>query len=822
MRLILYSLWMFRILIKTNSRFRLVVCQLHELRDCANHKELNETLAVLPQTLTEIYTQILERISKHQRKRVITILQLVLFHWDILSIEMARDAIIIDPTQSSAEFDDDKQVFELRDFAKMCGPLVAIDWEKQVSASREEPSGILRIAHFSVREYLTNSDQVHEDFKDAFQESTAYTCFTQMGLSYLRLIPPSEAYRVTMERYPLAEFAMDWPSYAHSVQRNTIVAEAIRCFFTNDAYHTFVQLYNHWDSINTDEFVENEEISDHLWILSSLGLDDCLAAALNESNTTALLHTGGLKLDLGKLRPTFQEFDPLVRICRDWESTPRKERPREHRERALYFAARNGSSSIVKALLAHRVDAHVEGGKKGTALNAAMHFHKPDVVNILQEHYDTLDPKKFTSAVLNTLKFSAQAYRGLPVYSETWVQQALTRITHSESGFNEILRAALLYGNQDLVDLSLGKVQPDVSSKVVGITFVDAIRAGQENCAERILRMVDNSPQYPPNEGLVNSATSVLINTLDEQYGRAALHWAAERGYVGLTKALISRHAKIDFRDNFDETPLHRAAEHGRTEVAEILIAQGADTKAIDKCFRVPLRSAFLYDHLDTCWTASPSHLGDQSFPSLLNEIDLGNICEDTPQAPQSTERVVDQRWWRTGLQRRIESNYPEARSFLHNISNLYEFRRRVELELESFEENSLFQLVRQLRDAILSGEHERVQEALHGSHVPKVVNARLFQDAMSTPLLLAASKAFHEIFRILLDKGANPTLMDLSGRSAMQNLDPKKYGPHVNIPIFASLVKQGWGLDDPDNPGQTYLDFGKVDHPFLKTSIID
>ncbi|KAF4543371.1 putative multiple ankyrin repeats single kh domain protein [Lasiodiplodia theobromae] len=63
------------------KKFRLVFCQLEELRTCFNYEDLLETLQSLPQTLEDTYTRILDGLtSKKQRQRAITILQLLLFH----------------------------------------------------------------------------------------------------------------------------------------------------------------------------------------------------------------------------------------------------------------------------------------------------------------------------------------------------------------------------------------------------------------------------------------------------------------------------------------------------------------------------------------------------------------------------------------------------------------------------------------------------------------------------------------------------------------------------------------------------------------------
>lgn len=530
---------------------------------------------------------------------------------------MALDAIITDPSQDLA-FDPINRFPSQRDLARVCGALVTIDWLRP-----EKPSGVLRIAHFSVREYLT-SNKIPPDFQNALKQPEAAISFTKISLGYLRHIPKFPCSVVERITYPLTGFAMQLPYFAYGLHEEESVVKEIAHFFTSDAYHSFVRLYNRWDSIKTDYYAEFPDVSDHLWILSSLELDDYLLPTMtgddssyllnqhveapsmeprHSENTTIPLSSTAPRLNLGRLRPSFSEFDPLIRICGG------SCKPRVREETALYLAARKGWSSIVEALLLHDFKSHIQGGEHGTALNAAMYFDKPDVVDILQKHYEnTLDPQHFTSAVLNTMKCEIGLWKSEKFHDwlekPFWLQKALNRLAFGHSGFGEVLRTALLYGDQDLVDWTLENSPSLVSQGVIESTIVDTLRFCEVHHVETILRMVNDSSHE-------NLATRSLIGTHDGKYRRSDLHWAASKGYVGVTLSLIKlRGADIHLKDRFGETPLHCAAREGQTEVARILISHGADTEAVDDSFRTPLLSAFLQGHHHTCQIFSPTELG--------------------------------------------------------------------------------------------------------------------------------------------------------------------------------------------------------------------
>ncbi|MHC4661912.1 MAG: ankyrin repeat domain-containing protein [Planctomycetota bacterium] len=71
--------------------------------------------------------------------------------------------------------------------------------------------------------------------------------------------------------------------------------------------------------------------------------------------------------------------------------------------------------------------------------------------------------------------------------------------------------------------------------------------------------------------------------------GRAALHVAAEKGYLKAARLLIYNGASPDGRMHFERTPLHVAAEYNQRGIAALLIEHGADIEAKDHEGMTPL-----------------------------------------------------------------------------------------------------------------------------------------------------------------------------------------------------------------------------------------
>jgi ankyrin repeat protein len=75
------------------------------------------------------------------------------------------------------------------------------------------------------------------------------------------------------------------------------------------------------------------------------------------------------------------------------------------------------------------------------------------------------------------------------------------------------------------------------------------------------------------------------------------LFMAAEEGYESIVVLLIEAGAKVDQKDNRDNTAMSAAAEHGHAGTIRILAEEGADLNARDWLGRSPLESALEHSH---------------------------------------------------------------------------------------------------------------------------------------------------------------------------------------------------------------------------------
>ncbi len=75
------------------------------------------------------------------------------------------------------------------------------------------------------------------------------------------------------------------------------------------------------------------------------------------------------------------------------------------------------------------------------------------------------------------------------------------------------------------------------------------------------------------------------------------LHYAAALGHVETAAELVGLGARIDSTNTRGETPLHKAAEYGHAGVVEALLKLNASTSIMDCSGNTPLQTALQHGH---------------------------------------------------------------------------------------------------------------------------------------------------------------------------------------------------------------------------------
>ncbi|KAF8510451.1 hypothetical protein JB92DRAFT_3118991 [Gautieria morchelliformis] len=147
-----------------HGMFRWVVCQLDALRKCRSPYELRKTLTNLPKTLYETYDRILLDIDESNREYALKLLQWLAFSVDPVSLRLAVEVLATDPDAKTGPlFDPERRFDDPRDILTLCSSLVSVTtvtddilWYPEYIKDGQGKFTELRLAHFSVREYLVS------------------------------------------------------------------------------------------------------------------------------------------------------------------------------------------------------------------------------------------------------------------------------------------------------------------------------------------------------------------------------------------------------------------------------------------------------------------------------------------------------------------------------------------------------------------------------------------------------------------------------------------------------------------------------------------
>jgi len=197
---------------------------------------VKKALKSLPKTLYETYDRILLNINEEDRRDALRVLQWLSFSVRPISVEEGVEVLATDPDAGDGVlFDPDRRPFDPRQIAAICPSLVTIIvtdvGRGNVEAAEDEDTSIdsywehitelteLRLAHFSVREYLISDYLRLRDDKLSFyyfNKRIAETTIARTCLAYLlQFNQPGCIYSSTRESSPLSDYAaVHWMEHA--------------------------------------------------------------------------------------------------------------------------------------------------------------------------------------------------------------------------------------------------------------------------------------------------------------------------------------------------------------------------------------------------------------------------------------------------------------------------------------------------------------------------------------------------------------------------------------------------------------------------------
>ncbi|KKP04536.1 hypothetical protein THAR02_03362 [Trichoderma harzianum] len=193
-----------------------------ERSDGISSSEILQALLNLPKGLDQTYERILRMIDPKYQEQIISCLQWLAFSYTPLSVEQLAHIFILRPSDMDTSqkimqrLNQSEQLFDSQDVLAYFSGLVL------------EEFGIVRLAHFSVKEYL-NSSRIHRD--DAvslgFSEADAHLSIAYWCLAYHIYLSTPDSYTIQTQ-YPLKSYSTNsWPRHLEMVPYKFWTAQVV-------------------------------------------------------------------------------------------------------------------------------------------------------------------------------------------------------------------------------------------------------------------------------------------------------------------------------------------------------------------------------------------------------------------------------------------------------------------------------------------------------------------------------------------------------------------------------------------------------------------
>ena len=376
----------FEHLLKYTARFRWAACQLDSLRNCLSLQELRNALNSLPKTLDDTYARILCDIDERHYQYAFKILQWLAYAGRPLKLTELAEVIAIN-VEENPRFDPDKRLLDPRDILRICFSLISLEDQKFSHQDNENNTVIVKLAHFSVKEYLV-SERILEGKAKSYRiedisanKLISYDCIVYL----LQLDDYNSLDNQVLTQFPLAIYAAQyWTQHAQVVERYSGFDP---CLATELFLSKGFGLLNWIRLDDPDEGHGWESLQKHpnticspMYYASMAGLYELVQILLeNEAN----VNTQGGRYGNALQAASYGGYDRVVQMLLE-KGADVNMRGGKH-STALCVASDYGHDKVVQILLEKGADVNAQGRYYGNALQAASVWGHNRVVQILLE-----------------------------------------------------------------------------------------------------------------------------------------------------------------------------------------------------------------------------------------------------------------------------------------------------------------------------------------------------------------------------------------------------------------------------------------------------
>ena len=387
------------------------------------------------------------------------------------------------------------------------------------SGQRLERDTKVRLAHFSVKEYL-ESDRILKSNAEGFYLESAkeHRFLAQSCLTYILHYSSSIGKTSTQQdlvTFPLLQYAACSWFYHSSLQQEGEMSREIALLSSDSATHNWLLIHQ----------------PDQPW----------------EGAFQALKHTGS-----GLYYASFLGLEAVVtKLLRSGSDVNAQE---GHYGSALHAASSGGHEKVVKMLMDAGADVNGQGGYNSSALQAASsRGHEKVVKMLIDAGADVNGQGGYNSSALQ-----AASSRGYEKVVKMLID-AGADVNGQGVFYGSVLQAASSRGHEKVVKMLID-AGADVNGQ--GGYNSSVLQAASSRGYEKVVKMLIDAGADVNGQGGYNSS---------------ALQAASSRGHEKVVKMLIDAGADVNGQGGYNSSVLQAASSGGHEKVVKMLIDAGAD-----------------------------------------------------------------------------------------------------------------------------------------------------------------------------------------------------------------------------------------------------
>ena len=536
---------------------------------------MKAALTSLPVTLDATYERMLNAIEEACRKEALVLLRWLTYATSPPTLGELAEATIIDPSDAGDVDFDNRGGIE--DTLEILSGLIALEVDQRNDAdgdkddeshSEDACSDVtamvphinnntkVRLAHFSVKEYLESKRILHGGAKEFYLDNTKEQGFlAQSCLTYLVHYSNNEQktrMKDDLVLFPLLEYAARSWFHHSSCQRSEEVAREVSFLRSEAAMADWLLVYepdNPW----AGSFEERRNTGSGLYYGSLTGLDLVVNALLEAGfDVNAQRGRYGTALQAA----SSEGHEKVVKTLMDAGADVNAQGG--YYGNALYAASQGGHTKVVQMLINTGVaDVNAQGGSHGSALQAASNGGYEKVVQMLIDAGADVNAQ---GGLYSTALYRASC-EGHEKVVQILVNAGADMNAQGEDSSNA-LQAASYRGHEKVVKILID-AGADLDAQ--GKDYGNALQAASSK----------------GNEGVVQTLidAGADVNAQGGNYG-SALYMASFIGHEQLVQTLIDAGADVNAPGSYYGNAPQAALHRGHEKVVKMLIDAGADVNA--------------------------------------------------------------------------------------------------------------------------------------------------------------------------------------------------------------------------------------------------